>query len=100
MTQNASTEMGPWVRGALGFVLVGSTFVIVTAESLRGTHGSHLYGALLGLVIVGGTIDWLVRARSNPSGGFDPVVVMMLAVLLATPRFDTVATWLSELTSW
>lgn len=83
--------MRPWQRAALTFVLAVSALVIVTAEVLR---GSHLYGALLGFVIVGGAVDWRLRARSDPAAGFDPWVVMFLALLLATPRFDPVATWL------
>jgi hypothetical protein len=78
-------------------VLAVSAFIIVAAEFLR---GSHLYGALLGLVIVGGTIDWRLRARSNPAAGFDPRVVMFLALLLATPRFDPVLAWLNGFTGW
>jgi hypothetical protein len=96
--QNASNNWRPWQRAALCFVLAVSAFIIVAAEFLR---GSHLYGALLGLVIVGGTIDWCLRARSNnPAAGFDPRVVMFLALLMATPRFDPMAAWLSGLTGW
>jgi hypothetical protein len=86
--------MRPWQRAALCFVLAVSTFVIVAAEFLRGAHGSQLYGALLGFVIISGTIDWCVRARSDPAAGFDPWLVMYLALLMMTPRFDAVAAWL------
>jgi hypothetical protein len=91
MMQSASNNMRPWQRAVVCFVLAVSAFAIVAAEFLR---GSHLYGALLGLVIVGGTIDWRLRVRSDPTAGFDPLVIMYLALLLATPRFDPVAAWL------
>jgi hypothetical protein len=83
--------MRPWPRAALCFLIAASAFIIVAAEFLR---GSQLYGSLLGLVIVGGTIDWRLRVRSDPTAGFDPLVIMYLALLLATPRFDPVAAWL------
>jgi hypothetical protein len=86
--------MRPWQRAVPCFLVVASAFVIVAAEFLQ---GSKLYGALLGLVFVGGTVDWLVRARSNPSAGFDPMVVTYLALLMMTPRFDLVAEWLGDL---
>lgn len=95
--QSASNNVRPWQRAALCFVLGVTAFVVVAAELLR---GSPLYGTVLGFVIVGGTIDWRVRAQSEPAAGFDPRVVMFLALLIATPRFDPVAAWLSGLTGW
>jgi hypothetical protein len=86
--------MRHWKRVIPCFLVVVSAFVIVAAEFLQ---GSKLYGALLGLVLVGGTVDWVLRARSNPAAGFDPVVVMYLALLMMTPRFDRVADWLGSL---
>jgi hypothetical protein len=74
--QNASNNERPWQREVLVSVLAVSAFVIVAAEFLR---GSHLYGAVLGFVIVGDTIDWRLRARSDPAAGFDPRVVMLVA---------------------
>jgi hypothetical protein len=83
--------MRPWQRAVPCFLITASAFVIVSAEFLR---GSELYGALHGLVLVGGTIDWVFRARSDPAAGFDPLVVMYLALLMMTPRFKAVAAWL------
>jgi hypothetical protein len=97
MMQNASTKFRTWAREALCLVLAMSGFVIVAAEFLR---GSHLYGVMLGLLIVLGTVDWRVRVQSNPAAGFDPSIFMLLVVLVAHPRFTPVAAWLSRVTGW
>jgi hypothetical protein len=91
MTRSALSKIRSWRPVVLSFVVGVSALIIVCAEFLR---GSELYGALLGLVILGGMIDWSYRVRSDPAAGFDPLVVMCLALLLATPRFGPVAAWL------
>lgn len=97
MMQSASTRFRTWAREALCLVLALSGFVIVAAEFLQ---GSPLYGVMLGLLIVLGTVDWRVRVQSDAAAGFNPSIFMLLVVLVAHPRSTPVAEWLSRVTGW
>jgi hypothetical protein len=80
-------------RWGIFSVVAVACAVIVASEFLGG--GSYLWGCMFGLAIIGGGIDWFIRARSDPAAGVDPFVFMLLTLLVMTQRFDSVAAWLT-----